>query len=312
MSSDFENWLDHQKFEGDLKTNEPLSKHTYFQIGGPARWFVSPRTREDLKVLSRGLEQFQLPFFVLGLGSNLLVDDGGFDGVVIKTHRLGSKIDVVESNKKESLIETGAGVGVSMLLRQAARKGWSGLEFLAGVPGSVGGAVFMNAGTHLGEAAALLEEVEVYSLIEQCSFQYTRQSMQYTYRSHRYIPKGSVVYRARWRVKNDSPEKVEQVIRETLARRKESQPIDLPCCGSVFKNPKGGHLEKGRHAWQVIDQLGLRGHRIGNAEFSQKHANFIVNLGGASAQDVRDLIALAKTRSKKELDIELEEEVRYL
>jgi UDP-N-acetylmuramate dehydrogenase len=172
----------------------------------------------------------------------------------------------------------------------------------------------MNAGTHLGEAQSRLLQVEAYSLIQQSEtedlnpLRYSRDLLQFEYRKNLFLPPGCVVWRAEWKIDQQDPTQVKTLIDDTLARRKTTQPIDYPSCGSVFKNPKASGLS----AWQVIDQLGLRGHRIGAAQFSEKHSNFIINLGGATASDVKSLIELAQSRAEKELGIQLEEEVIYL
>ncbi|MEO7161497.1 MAG: UDP-N-acetylmuramate dehydrogenase, partial [Bdellovibrionia bacterium] len=207
-------------------------------------------------------------------------------------------------------IRTGSSVGISTLLRRAAHEGWKGLEFLSGIPGSVGGAITMNAGTHLGETVGRVRRVEAYSLL---SFSDTpkvfeNEQLQFKYRANLFLEKGSVVNYVEWEIEKADPSEVKALIDQTLARRKASQPVELPSCGSVFKNPKSSGLS----AWQVIDKLGLRGFQVGQAQFSEKHSNFIVNLGQATAYDVRSLIELAKRRAHLELNILLEEEVIYL
>ncbi len=286
--------------------DEPLSKHTYYRIGGPARMLAIPKSLEDLRFLSREIQEKGLDFFILGAGSNVLASDSGFPGIVIKTGRLN--LEIVQTSPE--CIRTGGSAMISTLLRKASQEGWGGLEFLTGIPGTVGGVVRMNGGTHLGEVADRLRKVEAFSLKEgnQELTVFEREQLRFQYRKNLFLPSGSVVWSAEWEARQDEPAKVKAVIDETLARRKATQPLDSPSCGSVFKNPK----ESGLSAWQVIDRLGLRGHRIGDAQFSGKHCNFILNLGGAHAADVRGLIDLAKSRAKAELGITLEEEVIYL
>ena len=294
-------------FEGDLRLKEPLSKHTYFQIGGEADLFLAPKGLGDLGRVVRHLKDSQLPFYFIGRGSNLLVSDEGFRGVAIKTSRLSSKIEILEDQ-----LQIGSGVVVSNLLRKAGERGWAGFEFLAGVPGSFGGVAWMNAGTHLGEAKDSLLKVEaVFLNIEEGTLEsrfYEGEQLKYSYRKNHFLAPGELVLNTWWKLNRDEPSVVKAKIQDVLDRRKQTQPVDLPSCGSVFKNPKSSGL----HAWQVMDKLELRGHKIGNACFSEKHCNFITNLGGAKASDVRSLISLAKDRAKAELGVELEEEVRYL
>lgn len=288
-------------FGGDVRENEPLSKHTYYRIGGPARAVLFPQSPEDLAWIAERVRKTGERYLVVGSGSNLLAPDEGFPGLIIKTIRLGGTEMVFDA--ATNLVRTGAGVAISSFLRQAGQAGWGGLEFLAGIPGSVGGAVFMNAGTHLGESGSALESVEAFSLATGEARTYAGAELRFEYRRNLFLPKDSLVTAASWRVRPGSAPEIKARIDDVLQRRKATQPIDLPSCGSVFKNPPG------HHAWQVIDRLGLRGHRVGAAEFSSKHCNFIVNLGGARAADVRGLIELARTRARQELGIELEPEV---
>jgi UDP-N-acetylmuramate dehydrogenase len=310
-STDWTFWFrDRQsRFAGHLLFDEPLAKHTYYRIGGPAVLLAIPKTREDLEFLREGLAATGVPLFVLGFGSNILASDAGFSGVVVRTSRINLEIELEAGVEGEPLLRTGGSVAISTLLRRASTEGWAGLEFLTGVPGSVGGAVVMNAGTHLGEAAGSLFDVDWIDLRAGGSDRrFEGSDLKYQYRKNFYLPGDGIVWSARWRIRRDEPARVKAVIDETLARRKATQPLEFPSCGSVFKNPK----ESGLSAWQVIDRLGLRGHRIGDAQFAEKHSNFIVNLGSARAADVRALIELAKTRAKEELGVGLEEEVRYL
>jgi UDP-N-acetylmuramate dehydrogenase len=287
-------------FQGQLLWDEPLAKHTYYRIGGPARLLAIPRGESDLAWLARGLRESGAPRWVLGLGSNVLVADEGLPGVVIKTSRIGLDI-----SSDGAFVRAGAGVAISTLLRRAAQEGWGGLELLTGVPGSVGGAVCMNAGTHLGETGSRLESVSVFDLESGRARDVAAPELRFEYRRNLFLAPAEIVTAARFRVEAREPADVKRAIDELLARRKATQPVDYPSCGSVFKNPAG------QHAWQVLDRLGLRGHRVGNAQISEKHSNFIVNLGGARAADIRALIDLAKGRALQELGVELEEEVKY-
>ena len=167
----------------------------------------------------------------------------------------------------------------------------------------------MNAGTHLGETQSRLSKVTALSLSDQVEeIVYGPEALRFEYRKNHFLPENAVVWSTEWRIDRQDPVQVKRVIDETLARRKQTQPIDYPSCGSVFKNPK----EAGRSAWQVLDELGLRGHQIGAAQIAEKHSNFIINHGGAKAADVKALIDLAKTRARNELGISLQEEVIYV
>ena len=291
-------------FSGQILTQEPLSKYTWYRIGGPARLFITPKTRQDLHWIAHRIAKTHVPHFILGAGSNLLANDSGFDGVVIRANRFLTEID----SDAPTHVRTGGGAMLSSLLRQAAQEGWGGLEFLAGIPGTVGGAVRMNAGTHLGETASRLRGVKAVDLATGRDLAYSGDELRFSYRSNGFLPLSALVTSADWEVTPSDPGAVKLILDETLARRKATQPIDQPSCGSVFKNPH----ETGLSAWQVVDKLGLRGHRIGDAQISEKHSNFIVNQGAASASEVRTLIELVQKRSKDELGIKMETEVIFI
>ncbi len=295
-------------FTGEIKLDEPLARYTYYQIGGPAAVLAIPRSIADLEWIWNGIQKFRASVFTLGAGSNILISDQGFDGVVIRMNKLNQELRA-DGNQ----LVSGGSVMISMLLRKATQEGWGGLEFLTGIPGSVGGAVRMNAGTHLGESCTRLTRVEALvgdSRLEKRT--YESSDLRFEYRKNLFLPENAFVWAAHWKIDPEEPSVVKARLDETLLRRKQTQPIDYPSCGSVFKNPKASAPEGLRSAWQVLDRLGLRGHQIGGAQIAEKHSNFIINLGGARAQDVRDLIQLAKTRARQELGIELQEEVIYV
>ncbi len=289
------------QFTGVLLFEEPLSRHTYYRIGGPAELLAQPRTLEDIQWLHRALLETGVRSFVLGFGSNVLAHDEGFRGVVIGTR----KLDLTITELEPGLVRTGAGVAISSFLRRASEQGWGGLEFLTGIPGSIGGAVRMNGGTHLGESSSALQSVDVFSLKSGLSREVSGEELRFQYRKNLFLAPDDLVVGATWRYRAAPPAEVKALIDSTLVRRKETQPLDAPSCGSVFKNP----MSHGMQAWQVVDRLGLRGQRIGNAQISSKHSNWIVNLGDAKASDVRTLIDQVKQRAKAELGISMEEEV---
>lgn len=295
------------QLQGTLEFNGPLNRYTYYQIGGPASVVFTPKSLSDLSWISKRIFEANVPFFVLGWGSNILFPDEGFYGVVIRMKQLGTQIAVAS----EGVLELGASVGGSTLLRKASVEGWDGLAHLTGIPGSVGGMVAMNAGTHLGEfknCALRVETVKIGAGTEPNPIVRELQPEDFSYRRNHFLEPDDLVTRAWVRYAPADPKKVQAQIDELYQRRKSTQPVNQPSCGSVFMNPR----ESGMHAWQVIDKLGLRGHRIGNAQISEKHSNFIVNLGGAQASEVRALISLAKKRAKDELGITLHEEVKIL
>ena len=293
-------------FSGKVLENESLSRHTYYRIGGPARFLVEPIGMEDLRIVHNFIKKHQLPYFFLGKGSNLLVSDEGFPGVVIKTQKLNTELRC----SAENVLKVGSGVAVTQLLREAGENGWGGLEFLAGIPGSIGGVVFMNAGTHLGEVSSYVLAVEAFNFEDEL-FRLERFELDvlaFQYRKNLFLKPSHFIWGLELSFTPGTPDRVRAQIKEVLDRRKSTQPLNRPSCGSVFKNPK----PSGLHAWQVIEKLGLRGYQMGAAAFSEVHCNFIVNLGDAKASDVKGLIDLAKRRAEEELGIRLEEEVQYL
>lgn len=296
------------RFLGELRPNEPLSKHTYYRIGGASDWLAVPKGEADLRWIAELVSETGIQWQVLGAGSNVLASDKGFRGLIVKTIRVCSDCDVIQDDGKRKLLRVGASVSVPVFLRTVASQGVGGFAFLSGIPGSMGGVVAMNAGTHLGEVAQAARSVKLVSLQTGVARTVSESELRFHYRGNSFIRPDEIVYSLDLEGNAADPAAAKAEIDEVLKRRKETQPLDLPSCGSVFKNPKTHSM----HAWQVIDQLKLRGHRIGNAQFSEKHCNFIVNLGQAKASDVRSLIQLAKTRAKVELSIDLEEEVRFL
>lgn len=282
----------------------PLSKVSYYQIGGPASVLATPRTMEDLELISREIAENGMRFFILGWGSNLLFSDQGFKGMVIRMKHLFTEIEEMPGN----ILRVGASVGASTLLRRAQDKGYGNLSRLTGIPGSVGGMVAMNAGTHLGEIKDLVMKVETVKIGEfpLQIHTYIPTEKSFSYRHNHFLGAGDLITHVEIRYEPSDPAEVKKEIDDLYRRRKETQPVDFPSCGSVFMNPKG------LSAWQVIDRLGLRGHRIGNAQFAEKHSNFIINLGGATAADVKALISLAQRRARDELGIELHEEVKVV
>ncbi|AEH44314.1 UDP-N-acetylenolpyruvoylglucosamine reductase [Thermodesulfatator indicus DSM 15286] len=280
-----------------VKEKVPLFRLTTFRVGGPADYLFYPR---NFLELSRGFEIFEaenIPTYFLGGGSNLLVRDGGFRGAFISLE----KLDFVEF--EDELVRTGAGVPLARFLTLCAERGLSGLEFMAGVPATVGGAVKMNAGAFGQEIGSLVEEVTIYQ--EGRFFSLSRGQLTFSYRFSS-IPDEAVIVAVNLRLKKDSQEAINKRIADYLFRRKKTQPLNEPSAGCIFKNPPGFS------AGALIDQAGLKGLRAGGAEISRKHANFIVNRDGARAQDILRLINFAKERVFQLFGMELEEELRVV
>lgn len=287
-----------------IRENVSLAPMTYYKIGGHARYFAKPQNIDELSWVANFIKEKKLRYFILGAGSNVLFDDDGFDGLILSTTALDRSLS---SHSNE--IEAGASVMVIQLLRLCMSEGIGGFEFLVGVPGNIGGVIFMNAGTKSGEICGALTEVTAYDLATGVTRTLSRTAMNYSYRSQKYLKPHEIVLRGKLKGELSEPKKVQNDVQSLLEARKKSQPIDKPSCGSVFKNP---NQAEGIHAWKVISDIGLRGHRIGNAQISELHTNFIVNLGGARASDVRALIDEAKKRAQERLGIVLQEEVKII
>ncbi len=290
-------------FSGSLLFDELLAKHTFYKIGASAALLAVPKTKADLAILSERIRAERIPFFILGLGSNLLAPDTFSDRLYIKTTQFE-----LETTLTPEGIRTGSGVAVATFLRKATSEGWDQFEFMSGIPGTIGGVVAMNGGTHLGEAGNHLISVETFSLADGRPKVFSSTDLRFKYRNNLFLGDGDFITAAVWKHVSGNPEKIRETLDGLYRRRKETQPLDFPSCGSVFKNPEGTSLR----AWEVIEKLGLRGHRVGNAQISEKHPNWILNLGGAKAADVVALISLVKTRAASEFSITMHEEVRIL
>lgn len=278
--------------------DEPLARYTSYRIGGPARVLALPKTKEHVLAVGAYLKASGEPYFLLGNGSNVLAPDEGFPGVVICTRDLMPFVEFLPGDR----VRASAGTLNARLLRACAERGLGGIEALSGVPGNLGGAVVMNAGTASGWIDAALESVELLQLAggERAV---PKSELSYSYRQQHYLRSGEMVWAATLQLRAEPAEAIQARLVEGLKKRKAAQPIEMPSCGSVFRNPEG------KNAWRVIDEAGLRGHAIGGARFSNKHSNFIVNEGGARKEDVLGLIRLAKEKVKALAGIELHEEV---
>jgi UDP-N-acetylmuramate dehydrogenase len=283
---------------GQVKYDEPLSKHTTFRIGGPAKLHFSPANAEAAAGAIAWAKKEGLPWLVLGLGSNVLIRDAGFHGLVLK---LGKGVDAI--TEKGSVWTVGAGLPTPLLARRTADAGLGGVQRLIGVPGTVGGGVFMNAGAHGQDFASVLVSATVLTASGDVKT-LARTAVPFSYR-HSGLA-GQVVLAATLRFGEDEPGRLKADLAMLLKKRRDGTPFDQPCCGSVFKNPDV--MTAGR----LIDRCGLKGRRVGGAEISALHGNYIVNKGGATADDVIRLIDIARTAVFKEYGVELELEVKLI
>lgn len=281
--------------------DEPMAKHTSFKIGGNADVFLKVRTLAMLKELLNALRAKAIPYFILGNGSNLLVSDKGIRGVVIKLVGDFQKIELIG----EDIIECGAGVHLIKLCRFAQQNALSGLEFAYGIPATVGGAVFMNAGAYDGEMKDVLLSTENLTPSgEQVSL--AASELDLSYRHSRYSTTGEIILFARLKLNRGDAAQIKDKMDGFLARRREKQPLKYPNAGSVFKRPPGNY------AGTLIQTCGLKGKKIGGAEVSTQHGGFIVNKGGATCQDVLRLISHIQATVLEKADVALESEVRVV
>jgi UDP-N-acetylmuramate dehydrogenase len=278
-----------------------MSRYTSLCVGGPADAVVRPAGRQELTRLLGICATHRLPHHVIGAGFNTLVLDGGLDGVAIQLGRLRGLAE-----RPSCAIRAEAGVSHSQITRFCVQRGFSGLEFAAGIPGSVGGWVAMNAGIPQRETQDVVREIEVVSPSGRTRRHIGRSALRFCYRALRGLAPGSVVVSALFGISLSSPDDVRSEVERLLSRRTQSQPLNVPSCGSVFKNPAGDY------AGRLIEAAGLKGHRIGNAQISPLHANFIANLGDAGAGDVLALIEHARKTVEAHTGVRLIPEVRIV
>jgi len=288
----------------EVRLHEPLKRYTSIQIGGPADAWVLPADLDDLKNILNFAYEKQVPWTVLGLGSNVLIRDGGIRGMVLRLQKILNRFEVIDETEAGVLIEAEAGVPLPKIVEMARQKGWVGMENLYGIPGSVGGVLWMNAGTRDGEIKDHVVEVQVLKP-DGTTFIYPKKRLKFEYRALR-MPSKELILSAKFFLKKGDSAEVQAKVASYQKRRQESQPLEFPNMGSVFKNPEKGF------AAQMIEELGLKGVRVGGARISPKHANFIINEGKASARDVLVLVGLIKDKVREELDVRLELEAKVL
>jgi UDP-N-acetylmuramate dehydrogenase len=293
---------------GPKRFHYPLAKYTSFRIGGPADALVQIGEIEALKQVQALARCHNIPLFILGGGSNLLIRDGGIRGIVVMLRGAFRTYQMAPCSTlpglKAACVHTGVGYPLSRLAMQLARQGWSGLEFAYGIPGTLGGAMVMNAGTHLGDLRQVMIGARVL-LADGRECELPVEALGLRYRGSSY-PVGAIVLQGSMRVQRGEPVTITAVMHEAYRRRQQTQPLWLPNAGSIFKNPPG------MAAARLIDALGLKGTRRGGAMISPVHANFMVNVGQATAADVEALIALTRERVQQACDIALDLEVRIV
>jgi UDP-N-acetylmuramate dehydrogenase len=286
-----------QFFRGYIAINEPMAKYTSMRVGGPADYYLEPADKLDLVEIIRYFQRNNFPYLMLGRGSNLLFSDVGLRGAAINLEACLSTVRL-----EGDLVIAEAGVHMAKFVDFSIQKSLAGVEMLAGIPGSVGGAIVMNAGAHGGEISDHLIEVEV---LRNGEIQIVkREDAHFAYRQSGFAH--DIVLSASFRLPKGDKEELMARRREMILKRNVTQPLSLPNSGSMFKNPPGNHAAK------LIEQAGLKGKRVGNAQISAKHANFIVNLGGAKASDILTLVDLARRTVYQNAGVLLELEVKFI
>ena len=279
-----------------FSSDEAMSLHTSFKIGGNADIFVCPETEEQLKLVLKAAKENTVPVFILGKGSNLLVSDEGIEGAVVSI----SCLDAIIADGNE--ITCGAGAHLSKLCTSALQNSLSGLEFAYGIPGSVGGALYMNAGAYGGEMAGVVKGA--YCLNENGESVYiSKEDMELGYRTSIFKTNGLIITSVVFALSNGDEAEIKAKMDELMERRKSKQPLEYPSAGSTFKRPEGNF------AGTLIEQNGLKGLTVGGAQVSEKHAGFVINVGGATCKDVKELIASIRKTVLENSGVALETEV---
>jgi UDP-N-acetylmuramate dehydrogenase len=305
MTNDQKTVLEQLTGEG-VRFQYPMHRLTTYRVGGPVEALWEARDLGTLKKVIRYLAMEKIPYGVLGRGSNLLVKDKGIDGVMIL---LSGSLAVIKDSDRKTLIWAGGGVHITDLMNWCRQHGLSGLEFLAGIPGTVGGAVAMNAGAFGQEINERIKALQ-FVLPGGTEVEMKRSALKFSYR-RLHMEEGRLVTNTCFSLNRATPKAVSEKMSGFLRTRKQTQPLEYPCAGSVFKNPPGAPFST-PGAGRLIEKAGLKGKMIGGAMVSEKHANFIVNKGGATASDILSLMDLVRLEVKRTAGIDLEPEIRVL
>jgi len=286
------------KFRGKVLEHEPLARYTTWRLGGPARYLVLPADPDDIVKALELAQERGLPWLVLGLGSNVLVKDGGFPGVVI---RMGKGLDRFEMKGATAIV--GGGLPTPILARRTAEAGFAGVERFIGIPGTVGGGIYMNAGCHGAEFAEIVTEVTVMDAKGRVK-QLSRKQISFKYRASNI---DGIVIEAKLGLGEEAPAKLKELQGKLFRWRKAGTPFDQPCCGSTFTNPGGA-----KTAGMLIDECGLKGTAVGGIEVSTMHANYFINRGNGTASDALKLIEQVRKTVAKKTGVELALECKVI
>jgi len=286
--------------EGQVLVDEPMKKHTTFRIGGPAKYFCLPETPEELSATVKACRDAGEDYYILGNGSNVLVSDKGYDGVVIQLFQNRNEIRI-----EGARVYAQAGALLVKIAHQAAKAGLTGMEFASGIPGTIGGALVMNAGAYGGEMKDIVTEALVMTEAGEL-IKLSKEELELGYRTSIIAKKNYIVLEAVLELQKGSTEEIDARMNELKEARTSKQPLEYPSAGSTFKRPAG------YFAGKLIMDAGLRGFRVGGAQVSEKHCGFVINAGDATAEDVRTLIAHVQSEVKKQFGVDLEMEVKLL
>ena len=311
LEPDSKKWLT-SRFKDNVKFDEPMSRHTHFKVGGPADAFIAPESREDFTQLVIWTDRKGIPLFMIGNGTNLLVKDNGIRGIVVVLAKCPKKISKKAEKNREVIITAPAGAKLQELCSFAIKSGLGGMNYAVGIPGTVGGAITMNAGTAHGSTAGVLEDVLIM-LPDGKTERIKKTEIDFSYRNLSFgkdikTSQGRpIILEGSFCLYPFDATTLKKEAEEILRMRSKKQPVSFPSAGSFFKNP-----EQGKAAGRLIEKAGLKGKKIGGAQVSEKHANFIINTGGASASDILGLMEFIQETVFKTFNIKLEPEVKIV
>lgn len=287
--------------EENIIIDADMAQQTSFRAGGKADMLVIPQDIQQLKYVISQLYDSNIQYMLIGNGSNILVKDGGFRGVIVK---MGSGFESV--HVEDQTVVCGAAAKLSVAAKEAANAGLEGFEFASGIPGSIGGAVFMNAGAYDGEIKMILESVHIISRDGKCEYDKTAEDLDMSYRHTQLHESGDIVTEATFKLINGDVDSIKSKIAELTARRNSKQPVTFPSAGSFFKRPEG------HFAGKLIQDAGLKGLTVGGAQVSELHSGFIINIGGATASDIIQLMEIVQAAVMDKFGVKMEPEVRIV
>lgn len=300
MNQNFYDKLNNVIAKDSILTDEPMSRHTTFRVGGPADFFVTPKAKEEVRDVIRICKEAGMPYYIIGNGSNLLVSDAGYRGVIVQIYKEMNEVKV-----EGDLVKAQAGALLSGIAAKALGAELSGFEFASGIPGTIGGACVMNAGAYGGEMKDVLESVTVLTG-EGKIIELGRNELELGYRTSVIAKKGYIVLGAVLKLERGDGEKIKTYMDELKEKRVTKQPLEYPSAGSTFKRPEG------YFAGKLIQDAGLRGYQVGGAQVSEKHCGFVINKGDATARDVRQLISDVQKKVYEEFHVQIEPEVKMI